>query len=107
MSIADEQLQTGSAFGFSSAKRQIQGLLLKGLENCPHFRVIIDAQNEFGLQIRQSRREIPKVVQLEIMLVARRFIIRWVKVKQGAGLVVGLDELLPGRCSMVTPAIRK
>ncbi len=49
------------------------------------------------LDFRKRTSQFNKVAQFKIMIIIWRFIIRWVKIKKGAGLVIGLDKTLPGQ----------
>ena len=74
LKIRDQQLFSHRIF--KSDRIDIE--LMKGLS---HLGVIVDAQDESGLDLGEYRRHFEIIFQLQIMIVKGRFVVWWVQVK--------------------------
>ena len=76
------------AFGCGVAQRCL--FLVERLKNIAHFRMVVDAEDEMRFEALEYLGQFLEISQVEIVIVIWGFIVRWVKVKQGASPIVSL-----------------
>jgi hypothetical protein len=69
---------------------------LKAGKYLAYSRIMVDGERKIRSYAGKVFSQFLKVTDFEIVSLIWRFIIRRVKKKECAGLVIGLDELLPG-----------
>jgi hypothetical protein len=78
-------------FSLGCAVRQLDWPDFEASDHLAHFRMIVDAEHKIRADSGKIIGQFLKVTDFKIVIVIWRLIVRRVKKKQGAGLVVGLE----------------
>ncbi len=97
LKIGNQQLFSHLAVILSDRIFESHGIDIKQVKGLSHLGVVVDAQDELGLDLGEYCCHLYEVLQLQIMLVKGGFVVGRIQVEERPGAVVAFNKLLPGQ----------